>query len=156
MKTLLGQILLADVTPPPAGAAAALPHPASGAAGHAAAAAGHAAGGAANSLPASSATLSPQVLQQLGLNFGHKTALAQHAPWLTHTFAALFMICAVSLIFLLACQTTKQEGLSGTIGGRVESAYRPRLGFDQQLQRLTSYVAIGFVFFAVVLSISGI
>ena len=137
--------LLAAVTPPPAGAAAALPHTA-----------GHAAPAAANALPASSATLSPQVLQQLGLNFGHKTALAQHAPWLTHTFAALFMICAVSLIFLLACQTTKQEGLSGTIGGKVESAYRPRLGFDQQLQRLTSYVAIGFVFFAVVLSIAGI
>jgi protein translocase SecG subunit len=139
----LDRSLLAAVTPPPAGAAAALPH----------AAAGHAAAGA---LPASSATLSPQVLQQLGLNFGHKSSLAQHAPWLTHTFAGLFMLCAVALIFLLAIQTTKQEGLSGTIGGRVESAYRPRLGFDQQLSRLTSYVAIGFVFFAVVLSISGI
>jgi protein translocase SecG subunit len=147
----LDHSLLAAVTPPPAGAAAALPHAAS----HAATAAGHAAP-AAGALPATSATLSPQVLQQLGLNFGHKTALAQHAPWLTHTFAALFMICAVSLIILLACQTTKQEGLSGTIGGKVESAYRPRLGFDQQLQRLTSYVAIGFVFFAVVLSIAGI
>jgi protein translocase SecG subunit len=144
----LGPSLLAAVTPPPAGAAAALPH--------AAVAPTHAAAAGAANLPATSATLSPQVLQQLGLNFGHKTALAQHAPWLTHTFAALFMICAVSLIILLACQTTKQEGLSGTIGGRVESAYRPRLGFDQQLQRLTSYVAIGFVFFAVVLSIAGI
>jgi len=144
----LGLSILAAVTPPPAGAAAALPH----AAGNAPAAAA----GAATSLPATSATLSPQVLQQLGLNFGHKTALAQHAPWLTHAFAALFMICAVSLILLLAVQTTKQEGLSGTIGGRVESAYRPRLGFDQQLSRLTSYVAIGFVFFAVVLSIAGI
>ena len=144
MKLSFDHSLVAAVTPPPAGAAAALPH-----------AAGHAAPAAAN-LPATSATLSPQVLQQLGLNFTHKTALAQHAPWLTHTFAALFMICAVSLIILLACQTTKQEGLSGTIGGKVESAYRPRLGFDQQLQRLTSYIAIGFVFFGVVLSIAGI
>jgi preprotein translocase subunit SecG len=59
-------------------------------------------------------------------------------------------------VLLLAVQTTKQEGLSGTIGGRVESAYRPRLGFDQQLQRLTSFVAIGMVFFAVILSITGI
>lgn len=130
-----GHALLGVVTPPPAGAAAALP----------------------KAVPTGSATLSPQILQQLqNLNLGHKSALAQHAPWLTHTFAGLFMVLAVGLILLLAVQTTKQEGLSGTIGGRVESAYRPRLGFDQQLQRLTSYVAIAFVFFAVVLSISGI
>ena len=57
---------------------------------------------------------------------------------------------------LLAIQTTKQEGLSGTIGGRVEAAYRPRLGFDQQLARLTSWVAIGFVFVGFLLSLSGI
>ena len=127
--------LVGVVTPPPAGAAGALP----------------------KALPTGSATLSPQILQQLqSLNLGHKSALAQHAPWLTHTFAGVFMLLAVGLVLLLAFQTTKQEGLSGTIGGRVESAYRPRLGFDQQLQRLTSYVAIGFVFFAVVLSISGI
>ena len=151
MHPSLDRSLLAAVTPPP-GAAAALPQAATGAA----AAAGHAAAGATNALPASSATLSPEVLKQLGVNFGHKSALAEHAPWLTHTFAGLFMVCAVALILLLAAQTTKQEGLSGTIGGRVESAYRPRLGFDQQLSRLTSYVAIGFVFFAVVLSISGI
>ncbi len=135
MMLSFGQVLLGVVTPPPAGAAGALPK--AGATG--------------------SATLSPQILQQLqGLNLGHKPALAQHAPWLTHTFAALFLVMAVGLVLLLAFQTTKQEGLSGTIGGRVESAYRPRLGFDQQLQRLTSYVAIAFVFFAVVLSISGI
>ena len=53
-------------------------------------------------------------------------------------------------------QTTKQEGLSGTIGGRVESAYKGRLGADQQLQRVTSWVAIGYVVAATLLSISGI
>lgn len=112
---------------------------------------------AAAKAPAATATLSPQVLQQLQqFQFSHKTPLQQNAPWLTHGFAGLFLILAVGLIALLAVQTTKQEGLSGTIGGRVESAYRPRLGFDQQLQRLTSYVAIGMVFCAVVLSITGI
>lgn len=85
-----------------------------------------------------------------------KTPLALNYPWLTHTFAGIFVILAVSLVLLLAFQTTKQEGLSGTIGGRVESAYRPRLGFDQQLTRLTSWVAIGFVFFGFLLSLSGI
>ncbi len=112
---------------------------------------------AAAKVPATAATLSPQVLQQLqNFQFASKSPLQQNAPWLTHIFAGCFLVLAVGLVLLLAVQTTKQEGLSGTIGGRVESAYRPRLGFDQQLSRLTSYVAIGMVFFAVVLSITGI
>jgi protein translocase SecG subunit len=95
----------------------------------------------------------PQAAQQAILT---KSPLAQNLPWLTHTLAGIFIVLAVALIVLLAVQTTKQEGLSGTIGGRVESAYRPRLGFDQQLQRLTSWVAIGFVFVGFLLSLSGI
>jgi protein translocase SecG subunit len=107
-------------------------------------------------VPGTAATLSPALLQQIQNLQTHKSVLATNLPWLTHTFAALFVLCAVALVFLLAIQTTKQEGLTGTIGGRVESNYRPRLGFDQQLSRITSVVAIGFVFFAVVVSISGI
>jgi protein translocase SecG subunit len=108
--------------------------------------------------PSAVATLSPQLLQQLQqYSFNaHKSPLALKAPWLTHTFAGLFLILAISLIALLAVQTTKQEGLSGTIGGRVESAYRPRLGFDQQLARLTSFVALAMVFFGVLVSLTGI
>ena len=107
--------------------------------------------------PKISATLSPDILKALqNAQVSHLSPLAQHAPWLTHIFAGLFVVCAVGLVVLLAVQTTKQEGLSGTIGGRVESTYRPRLGFDQQLARLTSVIAIGMVFFAVVLSITGI
>ncbi len=116
-----------------------------------------AAAGAAGLKPGATQTLSPELMKQLQtFQFAHKTPLQLNAPWLTHTFAALFLILAIGLVLLLAVQTTKQEGLSGTIGGRVESAYRPRLGFDQQLQRLTSIVAIGMVFFAVILSITGI
>ena len=85
-----------------------------------------------------------------------KTPLAAKAPWLTHSFAAFFMMSAIALVVLLAVQTTKQEGLSGTIGGRVESAYRPRLGFDQQLQRITTAVAVSFVLFGLLVSLSGI
>jgi protein translocase SecG subunit len=120
-------------------------------------AAADAAGAAKAAVPKVTATLNPEVLRQLGaFQFHNKTPLQTNAPWLTHAFAALFLVLAVGLVLLLAVQTTKQEGLSGTLGGRVESNYRPRLGFDQQLARLTSYVALGMVFFAVVLSITGI
>lgn len=84
------------------------------------------------------------------------TWFSQHVPWLTHGMAAIFMIAAVLLIFLLAIQTTKQEGLTGSIGGRVESAYRGRLGAEEQLKRWTGVVAVVFVVSAFVLSLTGI
>jgi len=109
---------------------------------------------------ATTLTLSPAQLQQLEASMaaanGPHSPLAQHAAWLTHTFAGIFVISAILLIFLLAIQTTKQEGLSGTIGGRVESAYKGRVGMDKQLQRVTTGVAITFVLFATLVSLSGI
>ena len=85
-----------------------------------------------------------------------KTAIAMHAGWLTHGLAGIFVLAAISLIFLLAIQTTKQEGLTGTIGGRVESSYHGRLGAEEQLKRLTGFVAVLFVVSAFVLSLTGI
>jgi len=101
--------------------------------------------------------VTPQMLQNLAnLHYQSQTPLQQHAPWLTHTIAALFIIAALSMIFLLAVQTTKQEGLSGTIGGRVDANYRGRLGFDGQLSRITGGVAVAFVVIATLVSLSGI
>ena len=111
-------------------------------------------------LPSAAATLpagavpppNAAVLPQVQL----KTAIAMHAGWLTHGLAGIFVLAAISLIFLLAIQTTKQEGLTGTIGGRVESSYHGRLGAEEQLKRLTGFVAVVFVVSAFVLSLTGI
>jgi len=84
------------------------------------------------------------------------TFVAQHLPWATHLVAGLAIFFAFSLIFLLAIQTTKQEGLSGTIGGRVESAYRGRVGTEENLKRLTGFVAVCLVVFWAILSLTGI
>jgi preprotein translocase subunit SecG len=116
---------------------------------------------AAAAAPAAKATaaalqIPPQVLQNLNLHYQAQTPLQQHAPWLTHIIAGLFVLAALSLIALLAVQTTKQEGLSGTIGGRVDSNYRGRLGFDGQLTRITGGVAVAFVVIATLVSLSGI
>lgn len=79
-----------------------------------------------------------------------------HAPWLTHGIAGIFVLCAVLLVVLLAVQTTKQEGLSGSIGGRVESTYRGRVGAEEQLKRLTGWIAVGFCVTAFILTVTGI
>ena len=128
-------VLLAAATPV-AKAATALPNPAAS--------------------PVPGAAQIPQALQNFNFQYQPQTALQQHAGWLTHTFAAFFIVCAVALIVLLAVQTTKQEGLSGTLGGRVESSYRGRLGFEGQIARLTAGIAIAFVVVATLVSLSGI
>jgi protein translocase SecG subunit len=85
-----------------------------------------------------------------------QSAIAQHAPWLTHGLAGIFILSAIALVALLAIQTTKQEGLTGSIGGRVESAYRGRLGAEEQLKRITGFTAVVFVVTAFILSLTGI
>ena len=84
-----------------------------------------------------------------------QTWFQAHAGWATHSIAAIFIIAAVALVILLAVQTTKQEGLSGTIGGRVESAYT-RMGAEEQLKRITGFTAVVFVLTAFILSLTGI
>ncbi|MGD0967341.1 MAG: preprotein translocase subunit SecG [Candidatus Aquilonibacter sp.] len=84
-----------------------------------------------------------------------QTFLQMHASWLTHGIAGIFVIAAIALVVLLAVQTTKQEGLSGTIGGRVESAYG-RMGAEEQLKRVTGFTAVVFVVTGFILSLTGI
>ncbi len=98
----------------------------------------------------------PPVAQNYHPTIQPQSWLAAHAPWATHAFAGIFIVSAFALIFLLAVQTTKQEGLTGTIGGRVESAYRGRLGLEENLKRITTFVAVVFVLFATILSLTGI
>jgi protein translocase SecG subunit len=126
-----------------------------------------AAAAAAKAVPTAAATILPKGLPT-GLPAGAnipaavppapepKTWFAMHLSWLTHGFAGLFVISAVLLVFLLAIQTTKQEGLTGSIGGRVESNYRGRLGAEEQLKRWTGGVAVCFVIFGFILSLTGI
>lgn len=102
--------------------------------------------------------LPPQVQQQLAAPPAQQMPLTwfqQHASWATHGIAGIFVIAAIALVALLAAQTTKQEGLSGTIGGRVESAYA-RVGAEEQIKRLTGFAAVVFVLSAFVLSLTGI
>jgi len=103
--------------------------------------------------PGAAQQLAP-VIQQTAAP--HQTAIAAHAGWLTHGLAGLAILFAISLVVLLAVQTTKQEGLSGTIGGRVESAYRTRPGMEENIKRLTGFVAVSLVVVWAILSLTGI
>ena len=92
----------------------------------------------------------PKPLPSLPSNFQFpQQTFASDHPVLLTIVQSLFIFCAVALVGLMSVQTTKNEGLSGSIGGRAESAYRGRLGLDQQLKLLTNGFAIAFVLLAI-------
>lgn len=51
---------------------------------------------------------------------------------------------AIALIFIIDGQQTKNEGLGGTIGGRVQSSFKGKPGFEERLSEITKFLGIGF------------
>jgi len=119
------------------------------------AAAAKAAAGKATSAPVLPTNVVPQNLP-LQSNPIPQTWFQLHAGWLTHGIAGIFIVAAIALVVLLAMQTTKQEGLSGTVGGAVQSAYRGRPGAEETLKRATGFAAVLFVVMGTFLSLTGI
>jgi protein translocase SecG subunit len=83
-------------------------------------------------------------------NVFHTPTFAEQHPFFVHAIETLFFISTVGIIALMSVQTTKTEGLSGSIGGRAESAYHGRLGFEQQLTRVTTVTAVAWIVLAIV------
>ncbi len=66
----------------------------------------------------------------------------------------LQVLFAVALIFIVAMQTTRHEGLTGTVGGQVSSQFRGKLGRDEQLAMITRYIAVGFFLLSLLVAIA--
>lgn len=60
-------------------------------------------------------------------------------------FIGLQMLSAIALIAIVMSQATKSEGLSGTIGGKSESAFQGKPGFEDKLAEITKWAAITFM-----------
>lgn len=60
-------------------------------------------------------------------------------------FTALQLISALALIAIVMSQATKSEGLSGTIGGKTESAFQGKPGLDERLGEITKWAAVFFM-----------
>lgn len=62
------------------------------------------------------------------------------------------MFIALVLLFFVMSQATKSEGLSGTIGGKSESAFRGKPGAEDRWKDFTKWSAIAFMFISAVLA----
>ena len=60
-------------------------------------------------------------------------------------FTLLQVLSAVVLIGIVMSQATKSEGLSGTIGGKSESMFQGKPGFEEKLSEITKWSAITFM-----------
>jgi len=60
-------------------------------------------------------------------------------------FMILQMVSAVALIGIVMSQATKSEGLTGTIGGKAESAFQGKPGFEDRLAEITKWAAVSFM-----------
>jgi preprotein translocase subunit SecG len=60
-------------------------------------------------------------------------------------FAAIQILAAIFLVGIVMSQATKSEGLTGTIGGKAESAFRGKPGTEERLAEITKWSAIAFL-----------
>lgn len=67
-------------------------------------------------------------------------------------FTALQMLSALALIAIVMSQATKSEGLSGTIGGKTESAFQGKPGLDERLGEITKWAAVFFMVTSAIVS----
>jgi preprotein translocase subunit SecG len=66
-------------------------------------------------------------------------------PWYLWLIWIVQFLVSVGLIIAVVSQTTKHEGLGGTIGGSSSASFRGRPGMEDQIQRITMYLAIAFM-----------
>ena len=64
------------------------------------------------------------------------------------------VLLGVGMIFIVAIQQTKNEGLGGTIGGRVQSSFKGKPGFEERLNELTRNLGIAFFMVSILVALT--
>jgi protein translocase SecG subunit len=68
----------------------------------------------------------------------------------------LVLLALVSLAFIIIVmsQTTKNEGLTGTIGGQTSANFKGKPGFEEQLDGWTRILAVAWFAIAILVGIA--
>lgn len=106
--------------------------------------------GAPAGAPASDQGAAP-VTNVTNVNTGSGTA---YKHTILHSiFLLVYFVVCVGLVIAVLLQTTKNEGLSGAIGGAAKPVFKGKKGFEEVLQEYTNYLAVGFVALSLIMSI---
>ncbi len=64
------------------------------------------------------------------------------------------VLLGVAMIFIVAIQQTKSEGLGGTIGGKMSTSFKGKPGFEDRLNEITKYLGIGFFAISILVAVT--
>jgi protein translocase SecG subunit len=56
---------------------------------------------------------------------------------------------SIVLIIVVAMQTTKSEGLTGTIGGQMTPSFKGKPGMEERMRSWTVYISVAWFVFGV-------
>ena len=72
-------------------------------------------------------------------------------------FLIIYFIISAALVAAILSQTTKSEGLSGTIGGgKRETIFKgAKKGWEERLEQITNYLAVAFLICSTIITIIG-
>ena len=63
-------------------------------------------------------------------------------------------LISVALVAIVMSQTTKNEGLTGTIGGNVSANFKGKPGFEEMLQTYTRYLGVAWFLISILVGIA--
>lgn len=68
---------------------------------------------------------------------------------------SLQFVVSIGLIIAVLLQTTKSEGLTGTIGGSRETVFKGKKGAEEILEKVTSVLAVSFLISSLLTALFG-
>jgi protein translocase SecG subunit len=68
-------------------------------------------------------------------------------------FTILQILAAVAMVTVVAMQTTKSEGLTGTIGGQTSASIKVKKGSEERLREFTKWTAIVFMVLSAIIAL---
>ena len=68
-------------------------------------------------------------------------------------FTVFQIMAAVAMITVVALQTTKSEGLSGTIGGQSSASVKVKKGSEERLREFTKWTAVVFMVLSAIVAL---
>ncbi len=63
-------------------------------------------------------------------------------------------LVSIAFVLIVMSQTTKNEGLTGTIGGNVSANFKGKPGFEERIQNYTRYLGIAWFVVAILVGIA--
>lgn len=92
--------------------------------------------------------------QQEATGAGGRATVSTGISGIQYVLVVIYFVVCVGLIAAVLSQTTKSEGLTGSMMGGSQSAFRGKKSFDDKLSTLTNSLAIAFLVLSMLVSAS--